>query len=222
MSDCRVNNEKADGSKAEGSTEATIKERLHQLQTNYPLNTGPDLGILGISGLGPAASADSSISITMKRKCDKGDVELGPKVKKQRMVLSGRMAKLLGEDFYKNLWIGHKFYKISNRWVKKTFPFTVRFKWDETGKLNIFACEVCRQFRTKETLPDGCTSRVSDPVSHYYDTVVIEPEDKHRLDYERIVCNIKGVHVYLQNQNRLDIGRQTTENSIFSLETHCD
>ena len=40
MSDCRVNNEKADGSNAEGSTKATMKERLHQLQTNYPLNTG--------------------------------------------------------------------------------------------------------------------------------------------------------------------------------------
>ena len=142
----------------------------------------------------------------MKRKRDV------PKVNKPKMTLAQRLANLLGEDFDTKLWRGYNLYRTSGRWVQRSFPFTVRFKWDETGKLHIFACEVSRHFRTKE----------SDPVCHYYDTVVVAPDDKHQLDYQRIVCDSKGVHVYFQNQTRMDIARQTTENSSFPVATHCE
>ena len=152
----------------------------------------------------------------MKRKYDQGNDEPGPEpvptVTKPKMTLAQRLENHLGEEFDTKLWIGYQSYQISRRWVRRCFQFTVRFKWNETGKLHIFACEVSKHFQTNE----------SDPVSHFYETVVVAPDDKHPLDYKRIVCDSKGVHVYCHNQTRMDIGRQTTENSSFSVATHCD
>ena len=153
----------------------------------------------------------------MKRNIDQRNNEPGtgrvPNGKKpKKMTLAQRVENSLGERFDENLWIGCEFYLTSSRWVRQGFQSTVRFKRKKSGKVDIFACKVSREFQPKK----------SDPVCHVYKTVVVAPDDEDLLDYQRIVCDSKGVHVYFCNQTKMDITEQTTEKRSFPVTTYCD
>ena len=135
-----------------------------------------------------------------------------PKVNKPKMDLAQRLANRLGEDYVKHLFQATKFFKTSGRWVRFPFQFTLRFEWDGAGVLHIFACEVDRKLRKKE----------SDAVSHYYDTVVVAPDETHELYFLRIICNTEGVHVYFKDGIRVDVAGQTKVGNTSSFGTHCD